>query len=98
MEIHILQGLVRSYSIDNETHKVHHVSSKLSKIKTDSSLRTIPLTNYLAKTLKKYRREQNKYINTINENIAPFPDLVFLSESGTYLDPSNARKKICQIS
>lgn len=97
MEIHIVQGLVRAYSIDNETHKVHHVSSKLSKLKTDSSLRTIPLTNYLAKTLKKYRREQNKYINTFNNNIASFPDLVFLSESGTYLDPSNVRKKYAKF-
>lgn len=93
MEIHIVQGLVREFEFDEEKKVAHATSLKLSKLKTESILRTIPLTTYLASVLQNYKRNQRRYMKRLGDNITVISDLVFTNESGNYLDESNARKK-----
>lgn len=97
MEIHIVQGLVRDYEFDEQNHVAHAVSLKLSKLKTESSLRTIPLTNYLASVLQNYKKNQRRYMKRLGSNVMVLSDLVFTNDSGDYLDESNARKKYAQL-
>ena len=97
MEIHIVQGLVRDFEFDEETHTAHAKSLKLSKLKTESSLRTIPLTNYLASVLQNYKKNQRRYMKRLGSNVMVLSDLVFTNDSGDYLDESNARKKYAML-
>ncbi len=93
MEINIVQGLVREFEFDEENKVAHAVNLKLSKLKTESSLRTIPLTTHLASVLREYKKNQRKYMKKLDSNITCITSLVFTDESGNYLDEANARKK-----
>ena len=97
MEIHIVQGLVREFEFDEDTHVVHAKNLTLSKLKTESSLRTIPLTSYLASVLQNYKKNQRRYMRRLGSNVTILSDLVFTNESGDYLEESNARKKYAQL-
>lgn len=92
-EIHITQGLVRTYRFDDINHKAHSDKNILSKLKTDSSQRTIPLTSSLVLALTKYKKNQNNSNKKSVKNVVAFPGLVFTNDSGHCLDESNVRKK-----
>lgn len=86
--IHIRHGLVKHKVFSEDGKKILKHQLKLGDLKTKKSKRDIPITDDMISLLRKYKLNQRAFIK--NDDV--IPDMVFLSESGTYWDESNARK------
>ena len=92
-EIKIEHSLVRTSTFDDKTHKIHFGSPVVSDLKTESSFRTVPITNHLAQALKKYKHDQRLYMKSSAQNIYRMDNFVFTSTVGTHLEQANVRKQ-----
>ncbi len=102
--------LALSWDDFNENEKTISVSKTLSRVrtystgmnktelvvsspKTEKSNRTIPLIDSAYKLLLRHRRQQEKYMEMVGD-FYQNKNLIFSSNTGTYLDPGNFNRKL----
>lgn len=97
LEIHLNQGVSWKYEFDDEKHTSYRSGVTLADLKTESSIRAIPIRKETAQMLMRYKLNQRSFCPKVEDKESFFPDMVFLSEAGTLLNESNVRKRYAKI-